>query len=374
MSEARHPARLTASTRILLEDSRAILDGLCAHLAEHVPVERFEGGARLTSDYGTAQAEVLDDALAIAIDSADAAGLSFLKLIVADHILALADGQKPVIRWSGDGKAGEPLPYFREMRVLSASNVTPLMRRVVLAGHDLGRFANGGLHVRLLFPPPGAETPQWPVSGEDGRPQWPEGAAKPAARVYTIRSIDAEKGEVVVDMVLHASPGGDPDHDHAPGAAFALRAKAGDVVGMTGPGGGSIGEARRYILLGDETALPAIGRLLETMPAEAEVAAFVEVADASEEQALPCPARLDLRWLHRHGAGAGGTDLLEKALRQHPWLRDGGDTPFVWTGCEHAQTRAIKQFLLKEEGLPREKYQVAAYWRRGANGDDTRRD
>ncbi|MGI6246327.1 MAG: DUF2218 domain-containing protein [Pseudochelatococcus sp.] len=358
--------RLAAATRIALADPRDLLNRLCDHLAEHVPVERLGDGALFRADYGTARVEIAGDALTVALESGDDTGLSFLKLIVAEHVLEFAGGQEPAIRWTGDGRAaGEPLPYFREMRVASVTHVTPRMRRIVLSGEDLGRFATGGLHVRLLFPPPGPAAPQWPVCGEDGRPQWPQGAARPAARVYTIRHIDVRKGEVAIDMMLHGDGHG---HD-APGAGFARHARPGDIVGMTGPGGSVIGEARRYIMLGDETALPAIARQLETLPAHAEVAAFVEVADAAEEQPLTSAARLDLRWLHRDGTG-----LLERALRDHPWLGDGGEPPFIWAGCEHAQARAIRRFALKEAGLTHDGCHAFAYWRRGAAGDDARED
>lgn len=370
MTDTRKVPGLVSSARIVLEHPRDVLERLCGRLADYIPVERLDDGARFVCDFGTARAGITEGALHVALDSADDTGLSFLKLMLAENVLACTGEPQPVIRWSGDGKAGEPLPYFREMRVVSVGNVTPLMRRVVLAGDDLGRFASGGLHVRLLFPPSGLAVPQWPVTGEDGRPQWPHGDARPAARVYTIRSIDAELGEVTIDMVLH----GGPDDDHAPGADFALHARPGDIVGMTGPGGGSIGDAARYMLLGDETALPAIARLLEKMPASAEVAAFIEVADASEEQALASAARLDLRWLHRDGAEPGTRNRLADIARDHPWLDDGRDAPLIWAGCEHAQARAIRQFALKEAGLARAQCQAVAYWRRGAAGDDARQD
>lgn len=367
MTESR---RLASSTRIALEHPRDVLDRLCDHLAEHVPVERGDGEATLTSDFGVAHAAIEDGALSISLESGDETGLSFLRLMMAEHVLTFAGDPTPAISWSGDGKAGAPLPYFREMRVVSVASVTPLMRRIVLAGPDLARFTTGGLHVRLLFPPAGIAVPQWPVNGEDGRPRWPDADARPAARVYTIRHIDTDRGEIAIDMVLHDDPGG----DHAPGAGFAQDARPGDIVGMTGPGGGSIGEASRYILLGDETALPAIARLLESMPEGAEVAAFVEVADAREEQPLTSPASLSINWLHRNGAPAGVGDRLASAVREHRWLAEDGDAPFVWAGCEHAQARAIRRFVQKEAGLARDKCHVVAYWRRGAAGDEARKD
>ena len=114
-------------------------------------------------------------------------------------------------------------------------------RRLTLKGDDLGRFAEGGLHVRLLLPVEGVRQ-RWPVTGDDGRPWWPDGNPPPA-RVYTLRRIDVAAGEVEIDMLLHA------DHHDAPGAAFAERARPGDVVGMTGPGGGDLPEAADYLSL-----------------------------------------------------------------------------------------------------------------------------
>lgn len=370
MNERPSPPRLTASARIVLPDPHAMLARLCDHLTDHLLLERFDGGASFSCEFGSGRAEASGEALTFTAESLDDTGLSFLKLILAEHVLAFSGADTPLIRWRGDAKAGQPLPYFREMQVRSVGNVTPRMRRVVLGGTDLGRFATGGMHVRLLFPPEGGGPPQWPVMGEDGRPQWPEESAKPVARIYTIRHIDTDRGEVTVDMVLHGDPDGHAHGEHGPGAHFAQHAQPGDVVGMTGPGGGSIGEAQRYIMLGDETALPAIARLLEQMPASAEVSAFVEVADAAEVQSLTSASRLALHWLSRDGAPAGSDAPLERAVRSHPWLRDGGDAPLVWAGCEHAQARAIRRFLKKEMALAREKCHSVTYWRKGTADDE----
>ncbi|MBB3809951.1 siderophore-interacting protein [Pseudochelatococcus contaminans] len=363
MTDTRPSPRLVSSARIALDEPASVLDRLCDHLSEYVTVERREGGATFVAEYGSARANIEAGAVVVGLESTDETGLSFLKLTVAEHLLAFAGDQKPVIRWSGDGKVGELLAYFREMRVVSVGNVTPLMRRIVLSGNDLARFAKGGLHVRLLFPPAGIVPPRWPVNGEDGRPQWPKGDEKPEARIYTIRHLDVTKGEVTIDMLLHGDD--DDDDHHSPGADFARNARPGDIVGMTGPGGGSIGEAGRYILLGDETALPAIARLLETMPESARVSVFIEVANADEEQVLPSPAVVDLHWLHRDAAG----DSLAATLRNHSWLTDGGETPFILAGCEHTLAQEIRQFVLKEAGIAREKCSIAAYWRRGSEGE-----
>jgi NADPH-dependent ferric siderophore reductase len=203
-------------------------------------------------------------------------------------------------------------------------------------------------------------TPVWPIMAADGRQAWPEGE-RPVSRVYTIRRIDVEAGEVDIDFVLH-------DGDDMPGARFGMEAGPGAIVGVTGPGGGNLKQAARYLFLGDETALPAISRMLEELPPEAEATAFVEIADEAEKQALSLRPGIDLRWLSRDGRPAGTTTLLEDAVRSVDRVWPEGDI-HVWVGCEQAAARAIRGFVRKEMRLPRERHLVAAYWRRGQAGD-----
>lgn len=357
-----------ASARVLLTAPDDVMKRLCDHMAEHGDVSLSDRKARIDTFYGSAALEAHDDALTLHAEGDDEVNFAYVKLSLAEHLLEFAPGENPSIVWSGDTFAGSPLPYFREMRVVGAQSITPHMRRVTLAGENLARFETGGLHIRLLFPPKGVETPQWPVTGEDGRPSWPKGTERPAARVYTIRNIDAAKGEVEIDMVLHEGA-------ETPGATFAAEAVAGDIVGMTGPGGGWIEVADWHLLAGDETALPAIGRILEKLPETAKVTALIEVADTTEEQALPTAANLDLRWLHRNGAEAGTTTLLEDAIRAVEWPAvEDGKRAFAWVGCEHKAFRAIRKHLRSERKLAREDHLVVAYWRRGFDGDNARNE
>lgn len=356
------PARLTASARVLLADPQQMMRRLCDHFAEYGEVSMRGRHGSIETSFGIARIEVDATALSLSAEGRDETGLAYVKLSMAEHILAFAAAESPKLVWTGDAAAGQPLPYFREMTVVGASTVTPHMRRIRLRGDNLARFASGGMHVRLLFQPEGATRPVWPVTGEDGRPSWPQGEAKPLVRIYTIRSIDVAKGEVEIDFVLHHDDGG------SPGARFASRARPGDRVGMTGPGGGGIGEADWYLLAGDETALPAIARILETLPEAARAVVRIEVADAGEEQDLRSAAALDLRWLHRNGRPAGTTTLLQDAVRTVDWPADA-DAVFAWAGCEHAAYRAIRRHLREDKGLGRTQHMVAAYWRRGLHGD-----
>ena len=66
----------------------------------------------------------------------------------------------------------------------------------------------------------------------------------------------------------------------------------------------------RYLLAGDITALPAIARWLEMMPAAAAGWVFVEITDPSQEIELTVPEGVEVRWLHRGDVPAGHSDLL----------------------------------------------------------------
>ncbi|MEO9337684.1 siderophore-interacting protein [Mesorhizobium sp. SB112] len=354
----------SAETRVVFPDSRDLMAKLCSHFEEHGRVTQMEDRADIETDFGRAKLHAGADALTIAAQGSDETYLTFIKLAMAEHLLAFAGDEKPKIVWTGHGAAGSLLPYFREMRVVKSENITPHMRRVTLRGENLARFAVGGLHVRLLFPAENSTAPKWPLMGEDGRPVWPEGSDRPQARVYTIRNLDPENDMLDIDMVLH-------EGSNSPGSNFASNAKPGDIVGMTGPGGGSAGEADWYLLAGDETALPAIGKLLERLPATAKVKALIEIDSEAEEQDLVSNAQLDLRWLNRNGAEPGTTDLLYKAISKIEWPET--ERVFAWVGCEHASFRTIRKYLRNERKLSREEHLVVAYWRRGVEGDDARK-
>lgn len=363
---AEMPRFLTASAEVQLSSPDEIMRRLCAHFRQFGDVTVEGRCGRIDTGFGIAGVEACERCLKVFAEGRDATALAYVKLAMAENLMLLASADSPKIVWHGDGATGQPLPYFRKMRVVRTAEVTPHMRRITLCGDDLQRFANGGLHVRLLFPkrPDGPHV--WPVMGEDGRPNWPSTGARPDVRIYTIRGIDVAKGEIEIDFVLH-------EGDAMPGARFAALAKAGDVVGMTGPGGGTIGGAEWYMLAGDETALPAIGRILGTLPAGAHAVVRIEVSDEGEQQVLKSAASLDLQWLHRNGADAGCTDTLAHAVRNVAWPQDGRSI-FAWSGCEYRNFRAIRKYLREDRKLSREQHLAVAYWRRGFDGDNARKE
>ncbi|WP_234907158.1 siderophore-interacting protein [Rhizobium rhizogenes] len=347
-----HARDFTASGTAIHADAGRLLDQLCEHLAEHVTVTRSAEGARLETVIGSADIAVSENRLDIKLRCPTASKLFTVRSMVAERLFA-SSGETLDLTWA-DGPQAAIIPDFREITVIRASNITPHMRRVTVATEDAKHFLDGGLHVRLLIPPKDRAA-VWPHTEPDGRIHWPRGEDALTIRAYTIRSIDLAKGEMDIDFVLH-------DGDNVPGASWALNARPGDRAGLIGPGGGGVPAARKLILAGDETALPAIARIAATVPAEAELRIFLEVADRHEEQSLPSAASLNVTWLHRNQAAAGSTRVLERILRDLVPTSD--PETFVWVACEQAEARAIRNFMKTDMAADRSRFSVAAYWQR----------
>lgn len=358
-------ALLTAQAIVKLREPAVIFRTLCDHFEEHAEVERNDNVARMSMPYGVARMEAGADTLTLHAEGSDETYFSYIKWSLAEHLIEFAGSETPDIVWAGaHSEVGRPLPYFREMTVVSATQLTPMMRRVRLKGADLERFETGGLHVRLLFPKKGS-APRWPVSGSDGRPQWPEAQERPVSRIYTVRAVDVDAGVVDIDMVLHDGS--------APGSDFARHAAPGDVVGLIGPSGDGIPEADWLFMAGDETAIPGIARILERLPASTTAVVRIEVADGAEEQALTTAADLDLKWLHRDGRPAGNSTLLSQALAQTEFPTDGRSV-YAWSACEYADFKRIKPMMKKDKGLKKGSLLPMLFWRLGRNGEEPAED
>lgn len=350
----------TSETLIPLRDPAAMAARLVEHLAEHGVIFERQGDALVTSlRFGRGVMRVEGGGLRFRATAAELAGLERIRMAIAGHVLLFADGERPDIWWDGP-PSGEMPADFRELRVLAVEDIAPRMRRLTLAGQALERFASlDNLHVKLYVPPPGQERPEWPRLAADGRLIWPEPPRRPAQRAYTIRRVDAQKGVIEMDFVLHAHGG--------PGALFAERAQPGDVCAISGPGGGGLPSARWILLMGDETALPAIARMLESMSPGTAGMAVVEVDDPACEVPVAMPEGFTLRWLHRGAEGHGVVGRLPAALADIGWPPD--EDRFVWAGCERAAADRIRQEL-RAIGLERAQYRVAGYWQHGKPARD----
>ncbi len=244
----------------------------------------------------------------------------------------------------------------RMLQVRDARPLTPKMLRVTLAGDDLTGFVSAAYddHVKVLFPPPGEEKPAIPTQTPNG-PVYAEGVTRPAARDYTPRRYDAAANTLMIDFVLHGD---------GPAATWAAQTKPGQFLGVGGPRGSFIvpDDFDWYLFAGDETALPAISRRLEELPAGTRAIVVAELADAGERQDFATRTKLEIHWLCRD-AVAPGTKLLHDAVAQ---LKLPGGDGYAWVAAEAATAKVLRRLLVEERGLRKDRVKAAAYWKQGA--------
>lgn len=346
---------LISEATIPLADPARLTSDLVEHMTAHdVACERRSGCVVADLGLGSGSFELVDGALRVRVEARDQGGIEMLRSFIATNIVEFAGQETPIIAWSGCEPAAASFANFRVVRLASSVALSPRMRRLTFAGADIGRFAcEHDLHVRLYIPPTGLAVPEWPRPGPDGRTLWPQDDRRPVARYYTVRRACADVLEI--DFVLHDDPG--------PGARFACEARPGAICGIAGPLGRTAPPAAWRLLVGDETALPAIARLLESARPDARGLALIAVAGRDEEMPLRHPPGFAVRWLHRDAIEPGSTDCLVEAVSQLDWP----DEPdkFVWAGCEVATAKKLRHHLRVERRLARERHLVVGYWQMG---------
>ena len=246
--------------------------------------------------------------------------------------------------------------------VLRTERLTPHMIRVVLGGAGLTGFAVHGYtdhYVKLIFPRPGVWYPvpldMAAVRRDLPREQWPQ------LRSYTVRDWDPVAGELTIDFVYHG--------DRGLAGPWAAAARPGDEVMFLGPGGAYAPspEADWHLLVGDESALPAIAAAVKRLPAGAPARVFVEVAGPEEEQQLASTGQVEVVWVHRSGRTVG--EALVAVVRAFEFP-PGAVHAFVHG--EAGFVKELRHLLRFERGVAREKLSISGYWRLGVDDEGWR--
>jgi NADPH-dependent ferric siderophore reductase len=224
----------------------------------------------------------------------------------------------------------------RTLNVVAVAKLTPNMVSVSLSG-DLEGFQTQGFddHVKLFLPGGGAD-------------------AAPIMRDFTPAHFDAARDTLQIEFALHQS---------GPASDWARVVQAGQRLEIGGPRGSMViaSTLANHVLIGDETALPAIKRRVRELPPQTKVIAVVEVSEAAEQQTLACPADLELHWAHRETSGAGA---LIAAVRR---LSLPNQNTFAWAACEADVAKALRQVLITEKQIAKTHVKASGYWRRGAS-------
>lgn len=245
---------------------------------------------------------------------------------------------------------------FRLLQVKRVHPVTPHLVRVTLGGEDLHDFESASFddHIKVFFPSPGDDKPALPSAGPNG-PVFAEDQPRPVARDFTPRRFDREARELDIEFALHEA---------GPAATWASQAQVGQYLGIGGPRGSFTIPTGFdwHLLIGDETALPAIARRLEELPAGTRVAALIEVEDPSARIEFDTRTDLYAEWRYRSEYDFPGGALL-LALREM-YLPNGEG--YVWAAGESSVIRAVRQHLCTERGIDKTRVRASSYWKRGA--------
>lgn len=253
------------------------------------------------------------------------------------------------------------------LEVVERHQLTPHMVRLVCAGPggtplaDFPMPDHTDAYVKVVLPPPGASYAE-PFDVERVRAEYPA-EQWPLLRTYTIRWFDVDSGHLALDFVVHG--------DEGVAGPWAASAQVGAEFQIRGPGGGYSPDpdAAWHLLVGDESALPAIAAALERLAPGALAHVFIEVSDASEEQPLVTAAETSVTWVHRESSKLPPGEELVAAVKDADLPGDGvhafvhGDAGFV---------RELRTFLRVDRNVPRERLSISGYWRRGSTDEQWR--
>jgi NADPH-dependent ferric siderophore reductase len=247
----------------------------------------------------------------------------------------------------------------RPVEVVSVSRIKPRLVSVRVSGDALEGFQLDAptAHIKVFLPLPGQDAPLLPEFLPEG--QIIPDDARPAVRTYTPRRFDAATRTLEVQFVLHGA---------GPASEWAERASVGDKLAVAGPGGRFVMDstAGHWWIAGDESAIPAVGTLLDALPDTAAAEVHLEVAGPEDELEFLSPAKTTIIWHHRRVPDAWGAELDEAA--RGAAIADGTR---VWVACEAAAMRGIRRHFLAERGVPASSLVTRGYWRLGeANHPD----
>lgn len=249
--------------------------------------------------------------------------------------------------------------------VMDATWLTPSMVRIVLGGDGLADYqavdATDG-YVNVAFPPAGAPYVA-PFDLDEVQSDLPR-QLWPVRRRYTVRRWDATRRLLTLDILSHG--------DEGAGGRWAATARPGDVLVFAGPSGGYRPDpaAAWHLMVGDESALPAIAASLEAVPADVPVVVRLLADGPDHEVDLTTPGRLDVAWLHRGGDADADAGLLPAAVRA---LTFPPGRVHAFVHGEAGEVREIRRHLLADRGVVRADLSCSPYWRRHLTDEDWRR-
>lgn len=233
----------------------------------------------------------------------------------------------------------------RTATVCAVDMLSPRMTRITFSSPELAAFesASHDDHVKLFFPAV-------------------DGGVETSARDFTPRMFSREQQTLTIDFALHV---------HGPATRWARHARVGDALLIGGPRGSLIvpDDFDWYLLIGDESALPAIGRRVEELRAAVPVTTVVSIEDASDQQSFATVADWRPHWVTRASANAADESVAAALIRIVDAIDLSRGDGFIWIAAETTVARALRRYLIEDRRHPAAWLKAAAYWTRGRAGE-----
>lgn len=255
------------------------------------------------------------------------------------------------------------LPESRRMITLEVRRrefITPGFASVTLGGPALADLAvaGGDQAVRLFFPREGQTALRMPTASNEA---WiaqvlliPK-SARPWVRNLTVRRVRPADDEIDIEFALHGD---------SPLSAWVRRAEPGDPAGIfdTGTMYRPPEHTRGRLLIGDETALPAVLSILDGPPSSSATEVYLEVATAADIRSVEAPPGVRVHWFSRDETGLRPGDLLLDAVRRAS-LPPGRF--YTWVAGESRLATSVRRHLVNDRGVPKRDISFFGYWRLG---------
>lgn len=249
----------------------------------------------------------------------------------------------------------------RNAREATVTQITRLSEELVRISFDCPGIRGQQLphtdhYIKLLFVPEEADY-SWPFDLAEIKENYPR-RLHPVTRTYTFRRVDTTAGTFETDFVTHGAAG--------LAGPWAQQAEVGDTIAFVGPGGAWHPESdyEHFVLVGDESAAPAIAAAIENLPEGASATAYVEIADAQARFEMPTPEGVKLHWVYRDGATHG--TALSEAVRQ-AGVPQQHTSWFVHGVAE--MLKELRRFLFIDNSVAKADVSISGYWRIGMTED-----
>ena len=280
------------------------------------------------------------DGLRLIISAAKTDDIHVIRDALVGQIASAVPEFADKIIWSDTAEQGQYPPNLQFSEVIASEQLSADFRRVKLRLDQPEAFAgDDAIHFRILLPEAENTDPDYPILLPNGSTKWPKGNKALHRPVYTARRMVGD----IVDMDVF-------QHEGGRASDWARDVSSGTRLAIIGPGGGGLVDGGPVVLAGDETAYPAIARIMETLPDDVTGHVILLSHTGARDYPFPDCPNLSVDWTDKKSFVSATRDALSAKPECHAWI-----------AAERGQTGKITA-LAELKDVPKSQRYVAGYW------------